>query len=171
MKVVDIISDVNKLALKIKSINKSQLKKLYIRVSSLVLGLIITYILANIALDMPVISLLKHQLFELLLVTLEITLIINLIYFLKNQVVMEQLQIRYGLLIAIVIEISLNLYNLTTIIDIKISLSTLAYNVTSLTVINKLITTQVIILLIELGIICYLLYNEYIRRGKNKINH
>lgn len=171
MKVVDIISDVNKLALKIKSINKSQLKKLYIRVSSLVLGLIITYILANIALDMPVISLLKHQLFELLLVTLEITLIINLIYFLKNQVVMEQLQIRYGLLIAIVIEISLNLYNLTTIIDIKISLSTLAYNVTSLTIINKLITTQVIILLIELGIICYLLYNEYIRRGKNKINH
>lgn len=146
MKVVDIISAVNKLALKIKSINKSQLKKLYIRVSSLVLGLIITYILANIALDMPVISLLKHQLFELLLVTLEITLIINLIYFLKNQVVMEQLQIRYGLLIAIVIEISLNLYNLTTIIDIKISLSTLAYNVTSLTVINKLITTQVIIL-------------------------
>lgn len=147
--------------------NKSEYKSLYIRVASIVLIIVISYILYRLvhSIQMPAVRFGADQVINVVMMSAEAMLIISLVYFLINKTVSSNLFIAESVVLALAVEFMLGTFSLLSMHDLRKELI-IDQSLNNLDMINRIITIQ-LMLVIVFFILLLVLTNSLIHKYRN----
>lgn len=151
--------------------DKSKLISVSINIACLFTILVISMLVQNSIqkLGLDGLELVVTNLLDILIVTLEVLLCLQVVSYVFNKSEQIKLHLPYALVVSIVINLLIELYEILKLLDIKSSIASFSVTTHTLTTVNIHIVLMIFVVICNLGLGVYVYqryFNSKITRGK-----